>query len=91
MSEQNVQDLTRCIRTDLDCADLCETTARILSRHTGHDANVTRAVLEACAVAGKACGDECARHGEHGMRHCEACAEACRQCEQACRDLLASL
>jgi hypothetical protein len=90
LSEEMVADLRRCIRTDLDCADVCETTGRVLSRHTGYDANLTRAVLEACAVACKACGDECASHADM-HEHCRVCAEACRRCEAACRELLASL
>lgn len=90
LSEEMVADLAKCIRTDLDCADLCETTGRVLSRHTGYDANVTRAVLQACAAACKACGDECAGHaGLHD--HCRICADACRQCEQACNQLLVNL
>ena len=79
-----------CIAINLDCADICEMTGRVLSRQTAYDAAVTRAVLEACATACKSCGDECAQHGEHGMQHCQVCAEACRRCEQACRTLLAA-
>ncbi len=82
--------LMKCVRDNLDCADVCDTTARVLSRHTGYDANLTRAVLEACATACKACGDECGRHAEM-HEHCRICAEACRRCESACRDLLTSL
>jgi Domain of Unknown Function (DUF326) len=90
LSEDMVADLTTCIRTNLDCADVCETTGRVLSRHTGYDANLTRAVLEACATACKACGDECSEHA--GMHeHCRVCAESCRRCESACRELIAAL
>ncbi|MET8869367.1 four-helix bundle copper-binding protein [Nonomuraea sp. NPDC004580] len=89
LSEPEVAELAKCVRSDLDCADLCEATARVLSRHTGYDANLTRAVLEACAQACKACGDECARHDHHP--HCVTCAQACRDCEQACRELMAAL
>lgn len=90
LSEDTVAELTKCIRTNLDCADLCATTGRVLSRHTGYDANLTRAVLEACAQACKACGDECARHAGH-HEHCRVCAEACRRCARACRELAGSL
>lgn len=83
-------DLTKCIRTDMDCADICTATAAVLSRHTGYDVNITRALLAACAVACKACADECASHAEM-HEHCRICAEACRSCEQACNDLMASL
>jgi len=90
LSEDMVAELTTCIRTNLDCADVCDTTGRVLSRHTGYDANLTRTVLEACAAACKACGDEGEQHA--GMHdHCRVCAEACRHGEQACRDLISSL
>ncbi|HEX2176668.1 MAG TPA: four-helix bundle copper-binding protein [Nocardioidaceae bacterium] len=90
LSEDKVAELTKCIRSNLDCADVCESTGRVLSRHTEYDANLTQAVLQACAAACKVCGDECEGHA--GMHeHCRVCAEACRRCEAACRDLLASL
>jgi hypothetical protein len=90
LSEDMVADLTKCIRTNLDCADICATTARVLSRHTGYDANISRSMLEACAMVCKSCGDECARHADM-HEHCRVCAEACRACERACRDLLATM
>jgi hypothetical protein len=90
LSEDMVAELTTCIRTCTDCADVCDTTGRALSRHTGYDANVTRALLQACMAACTACGDECGRHA--GMHeHCRVCAKACRRCEAACRELVASL
>lgn len=90
LSEDQVAELVKCVRTDLDCADICDTTGRVLSRHTGYDANVTRAMLEACATACKTCADECEQHASH-HEHCRVCAEACRRCERACRELIASL
>ncbi|RPF21706.1 four-helix bundle copper-binding protein [Myceligenerans xiligouense] len=90
LSEDSVADLRKCIRTNLDCADICETTARVLSRHTAYDANISRSVLDACITACQACGDECERHA--GMHeHCRVCAEACRACESACRELLTTM
>jgi hypothetical protein len=92
LSEQGrVEEMVKCIRTNLDCADVCAATGRVLSRQTEYDANVTRAVLQACIAACRSCGDECARHGEHGMEHCRICAEQCRRCEQACEELLAAI
>jgi hypothetical protein len=90
LSEEMVADLTKCIRTDLDCADICETTGRVLSRHTGYDANLTRAALQACATACRTCGEECDQHAEM-HDHCRICAETCHACEQACNDLINSL
>src|SRR4051795_1973819 len=62
LSEDMVAELTKCIRTDLDCADICAATARVLSRHTGYDANISRSLLEACVAACRSCGDECQTH-----------------------------
>ena len=91
LSEENVAQLVKCIRTDLDCADICQTTGRVLSRQTEYDANVTRAVVQACIASCRPCGDECEEHGEHGMAHCRICGEACRRCEQACQELLTAI
>ncbi|GAB2899444.1 hypothetical protein GCM10027074_77680 [Streptomyces deserti] len=62
----------------------------MLSRHTGYDANISRAMLQACVTACKACADGCGRHADM-HEHCRICAEACRSCEQACNELLAKL
>ncbi len=90
LSEDMVADMAKCIRADLDCAAICATTVQVLSRHTGYDANITRAQLAACIAACKACGDECERHADM-HDHCKVCAEACRACEQACQVLLDSI
>ncbi len=53
-------DLAKCIRTDLDCADVCEATGRVLSRHTGYHAEThehCRIGAEACRRCGQACRD----------------------------------
>jgi uncharacterized protein DUF326 len=91
LSEPDIAMLRRCIRLDLDCADVCEATGRIVSRQTAFDSDLARAQLHACATACRVCGDECARHAQHGMEHCRIGADACRRCEQACSALLAQL
>lgn len=90
LSEDMVAQLTKCIRTNLDCADICDTTGRVLSRHTGYDVNITLHVLQACAMACKACADECEQHADM-HEHCRICAEACRACEKACNELVDAL
>ncbi|MEV5409829.1 four-helix bundle copper-binding protein [Thermopolyspora sp. NPDC052614] len=87
LSEENVAELRKCVRTNLDCADICEATARVLSRHTGYDANITRAQLQACVQACSSCSEECGRHAAM-HEHCRVCAERCRTCEQMCHNLL---
>jgi len=89
--ETSLEALAKCIRLCLDCADICGATGRVVSRQTEYDANVTRAILQACEQACRSCGEECAKHGEHGMEHCAVCAEQCRRCEQACADLLQAI
>lgn len=83
-------ELAKCIRLNLDCADVCATTSRVVSRQTEYDANVTGPLVQACAAVCKSCGDECDAHAEH-MAHCRQCADSCRRCEQACRELLAAI
>lgn len=90
LAEGDPAEMARCIRTDLDCADICATTVRVLSRHTAYDARVTQAQLRACIAACKACGDECASHADMHA-HCRVCAQACRACERACQQLLDSI
>jgi uncharacterized membrane protein len=90
LSEEQVQDLIKCIRLNLDCADVCAATIRVVSRQTEYDANVTRPLLEACIAVCRSCGDECSSHAEM-HEHCRICAEACRRCEQACQELLSEM
>lgn len=82
--------LARCIRLNLDCADICSATSRVVSRQTAHDVAVTRPLLEACIAACRSCAAECASHADH-MEHCAICAEQCRRCEEACASLLATM
>lgn len=87
MAESDPATLSQCIRANLDCADQCVVAGRVLSRQTGYDANITRAVLEAAAQVCQSCGDECEHHAS-AHEHCRVCAEACRRCEEACRKAL---
>lgn len=82
--------LADCIRTDLDCADVCAATSRVLARQTAFDAEVARALVQACVTACGACADDCESHAEH-MDHCRVCAEMCRRCEQVCQEVVAAL
>ncbi|MBA0049429.1 four-helix bundle copper-binding protein [Streptomyces sp. AJS327] len=90
LAEPHVVELVKCVRTDLDCADICDVTGRVLSRHTGYDANITLSQLRACATACRSCADECELHGDR-HEHCRICAEACRRCERACDELLLAM
>jgi uncharacterized membrane protein len=90
LAENDVREMVRCIRLCLDCADACTATARIVTRQTAPDLRLLRAMVEACAAACQACGDECERNAAH-HDHCRICAEVCRRCLQACNDLVATI
>ncbi len=87
LGEDMVKELTRCIRLNLDCADVCDTTGRIVARQTEPNEELIRAQLDACMVACRTCAAECERHADM-HEHCAVCAEACRTCERACERLL---
>src|SRR3954447_20109715 len=88
LAEPRVQDMVRCIRLNLHCADICDMTGRLVSRQENPE--LARAMLQACVLACRLCAEECARHAAE-MAHCRICAEACRTCEQACQRLLEAL
>nr|WP_235027785.1 four-helix bundle copper-binding protein [Dietzia maris] len=90
LAEEMVADLRNCIRLNLDCADLCATTGKILSRRTGQNLATVKTTLEACRTACAECATECKKH-EDMHEHCRVCAEACRKCEQACTELLSAI
>ncbi|RIK46734.1 MAG: four-helix bundle copper-binding protein [Chloroflexi bacterium] len=90
LGEQQVQQLVRCIRLNLDCADICQATANGLARLGESDQAVLRAQLQACEAVCRSCGSECEQHAQM-HEHCRVCAESCRHCEQVCRDLLSGL
>ena len=83
LAEDMVKSLTQCIRLNLDCADVCNTTGRLATRRTGSDEEMIRRMLDTCAAACQLCGDECDMHASK-HEHCRICAAACRECIQAC-------
>jgi uncharacterized membrane protein len=81
--------LARCIRINLDCADLCTAASRVLSRQLAPELGVISMTLQLCAAVCDACADECQRHAAMHT-HCDVGATACRRCTDACRALLAT-
>ena len=90
LSEDSPGEMAQCVRDDLDCADLCEVTARHLARLNASDKQLTKTILAACIEACVQCAGTCQPHAEH-HEHCRLCAEACNRCEQACQALLDAL
>lgn len=82
LKEQEVHALVDCIRSDLDCAEMCRITAAMLARSSDSIGPVCRACAEICA--------NCAKHCEmHDYDHCRACAKACRRAQEECEAIAA--
>lgn len=90
LAEGSPEMLRRCIRTDLDCADVCETTSRLLVRQTESPNELIHAQLHSCILACQACADECETHASM-HDHCRICAETCRHCQERCNFLLGEI
>ncbi len=86
LSEDNSKMFTRCIRLNLDCADICRTTENLLARQSSPDYKLWHSQLNTCVMATHACAEECDKHAQH--ESCRNCADICRQAEESCRALL---
>ena len=80
------EDMTRCIRSDLDTADIAAATAKVVGR-AGRSGAPWLEQVRVLEKAAAHCAGECEQHDQ--MEHCAQCAQACRRAEQACQDLLA--
>ena len=78
LQEEHVKMMATCISNNLDCAEVCRTTAVLLARNSKHGKHLLKECIELC----DACAEEC---GKHQHDHCQACAQACRECAGACR------
>lgn len=80
LHEQDVGAMAHCIALDLDCAQICRTSAAFMARDSRHAADLCALCADLCDD----CGEECA---SHSMDHCRDCAQACRACAEACRQM----
>jgi len=83
LEEDDVKMLTKCIKLDLDCADICLLMAGYLARGSEHAEHL----MSECAESCQKCATECEKHAAHGMEHCRTWAEACRRCAEACMQM----
>jgi hypothetical protein len=90
LGEEHVDPLRRCVRFALDCADVCEAAARMLSRPHEPDLEVLGRLLHVVVLACRACADECGRHASR-LEHCRVCQEICRRCGEAASRLREAL
>ncbi|WP_373511910.1 four-helix bundle copper-binding protein [Persicitalea sp.] len=85
LSEDNVKMMAQCIRTDIDCMNICHSTVQFMSLGSPY----AKQACELCATICEACAEECEKHADM-HDHCRKCAEACRKCAKACREMAAA-
>lgn len=83
LEEQDVNMLIRCIKLDMDCAEICSLASSYVARGSAY----TQQILHECAEICEACAEECEKHAH--MEHCRSCAEACRHCAEVCSGVAA--
>lgn len=83
LSEPNVQKMARCIKLDVDCAEICRLAVAYMSRGS----ELASTICGVCAEVCEACGEECAKHD---AAHCQECADACRRAAEECRRMAGS-
>lgn len=81
LDESDVKKMVQCIRTDRDCARICQVTASFVASNSSHAEHLVKECQEIC----RQCAEE---FEKHDMEHCQACAQACRECEEACKNYL---
>ena len=81
LDEKDVKMLAKCIKLDIDCADICRLTVSLLSRDSEHGLHLLRECAEVCI----ACSTECEKHSH--MEHCKKCAAVCRHCAEECSEM----
>lgn len=81
LHEDDVKMMRRCIELDLECAEMCYASARLMGIGGEHAAVLCIPCAEVCEV----CAEEC---GKHEMAHCRECAEMCRRCAEECRAMV---
>jgi hypothetical protein len=82
LKEDNLSEMSDCIRFDRECADFCAYLEQAIGRGTRY----VNELAFLCAKICDDCGNECKKH-QHD--HCQDCAKACLKCAEECRKLAA--
>lgn len=85
LQEKEVDMLRECIRLNMDCAAICELSAKFMIRESRFHVDICRLCADIC----QACAEECDRH-QH-MSHCKECSKTCRECAEACRTMIGAM
>ena len=82
LAEADVASLARCIKLDIDCAEICTLVAGFTARGSEHAMHLMKECAEIC----DACAEECEKFADR-YDHCKTCAEACRACAEECSSM----
>jgi len=78
LRDQDVQNMTTCIRLNIDCAAICSLASSFVSGNSGFTENI----LTVCSTICDSCADQC---GQHSKEYCRRCESICRRCAVLCR------
>lgn len=81
LEEENVAMMTRCIKLDVECAEICG----LALSSVAYEGGFTTEILRICAASCRTCAEECRKHD---VEHCIECAKACEECAKACEQKL---
>ncbi len=79
------KDHVKTMHNCVDCAEVCSTAARLVSRHSA----LSSPACEACAKCCDLCAEGCEKFRDD--KHMAACAKSCRDCAKACREMIKHL
>ncbi len=82
LDEPEPKMMADCIRTDLDCAEICNLAVSAMTRGSDCVTAICRACAEVCDICAKICET-------YDHDHCRECADACRNCAQECWKMVA--
>lgn len=77
LEEKDTPIMAACIKINVDCAQICQTTAAFISRGSEDSKSLMKICVEIC----KKCNEICSKHNPD---HCQQCADACYKCAIAC-------
>jgi hypothetical protein len=90
LAQPDVAAFISCIRSNQDCADVCDVTARYLTRQTAIDWQLGVSLLDTCLYALDLSIEACEPHADT-HEHCRICIQACEAASEACRAVLAAI
>jgi hypothetical protein len=90
LDEPELAEMRRCIRLNVDCADIVSTIARLLSRRGEPDLAALRACLEAGTSIANACAAETLKHAGT-YEYCRLTGEICVVCARECEEALSMM